>query len=150
MHHWSFILIECCPRRSPLSASTRLPGGSLRKANSTAASISCNLMSARCQMSPGRRRERPVSHNFSVSRSAKLLITSQSQPAPLIRQTDNICETDNWATCRIPSLGAVRRECGTTYLAGSNRSAPTSVSRKIPLPQSRSRCSRTSRKSSTS
>jgi hypothetical protein len=58
-------------------------------------------------MSPGRRRERPVSHNFSVSRSAKLLITSQSQPAPPIRQADNICETDNRATCRILGFGDI-------------------------------------------
>ena len=97
MRHWSFILIECWPRRFPFSASSRLPGGSLRKPNSTAASISCSLMSARCQMSPGRSRERPVSHNFSVSRSTKLLITNESRPNPIIRQANNIRQADNRA-----------------------------------------------------
>jgi len=47
-------------------------------ASSTAASISCNFMTARFWMSGGNRRERAPCQSFSASSLAKLLITRES------------------------------------------------------------------------
>ena len=82
--------MECCPRRVPLSASNRLPGGTLKNARSTAASIIWSLIKARCQISVGKRRVRPVIHSFFVSGSAKLRITSEPASRSIIRQADNV------------------------------------------------------------
>jgi len=87
--HWSLRRMECWPRRSPRRASRRLPGGTRRKASSTAASSNCSLVNPLAQRDAGRRRARPVDHSFSVSRSAKLRISTSPCAAAVIRQADS-------------------------------------------------------------
>src|SRR5262245_12392617 len=69
--------IECCPLRSPASASNRLPGGTRRSSRLTAASSNRSLRRA-CRSNPAKRLTRSSLTRRLVSLSAKLLIIKRS------------------------------------------------------------------------
>jgi hypothetical protein len=65
----------CWPFRSSVNASKRFPGGALKSRNCVARRRIMSFFSAEVRRLAGIRRLLPVSHNNSVSASAKLLIT---------------------------------------------------------------------------
>jgi len=108
MRHCWLMRILCCPALFPESASSRLAGGMRRSLRSRALLSMASLLSARCWMFPGKRRERCCFQIFSVSVSPKLLITENNNPVfpfcvnVLFTQNRNIHQNSLFKPAKIP------------------------------------------------